>query len=631
MPLQKLSFRPGIIREATEYSNSGGWWDADKVRFRAGYPEKIGGWAPVTKEIFAGTCRSLHEWSSLEFDRYIALGTELKVYILWGSNYYDITPIRAVKGPLPLDPFVTYLEPNRLKVHVPAHGPAGVRDFVRFSGATTNDDVWPPEMLNQEFQIIEVIDEDYFVIAMPGTLEMTATGIAGGGATVSATFQIPVGLNDAVIGMGWGIPAWGGKAPLQTAPAVGWGMPFDPRELSPLGGEVNQLRLWDFDNFGEDLVVNIRGAGIFYWHEVGGLNVPATPLDQEVMVGGVTFTPLDAPRWAAQIVVSPNDRHLIAMGCDDVGQLARDPLLVRWSSAEDAYDWRPLRTNSAGGQRLNAGSYIISGMRTRQEIIIWTDLGLWSMKYIGSPYIFGFDQVGEGLSIIGPNAAINVGHMLFWMDRGIFYQYTGQIQELRCAVKDYIFKNLNYQQAYKVIAGHNHSFSEVMWFYPTEHSTEIDRYVIYNYIDQHWSIGQLQRTAWLDMGRSSFPIATGGGKLYYHEYGDDADQHELPAWIESSDLDADGGHKFLFLGRLIPDVEFRGDGETQQVGVSILTRRAPGAPKQVRSRITVTPITKETSIRVRARQISFRVESDHKGVGWRLGTLRTDMQPDGQR
>jgi hypothetical protein len=636
VPLQKLQFRPGIVREATEYSNSGGWWDADKVRFRMGYPEKIGGWAPVTKESFLGTCRSLHEWSSLEFDRYIALGTELKAYILWGSNYYDITPIRTVIGPL-VDPFETYLAPNQLKVHVPNHGPAGVRDFVRFSGVIDIDedtpalDVWPAEMLNQEFQVVEVIDADYFVIVMPGNLAMTVTGIVGGGPNVSATFTIPSGLNDAVIGMGWGIPPWGGHAPLSTAPPVGWGIPFDPRLLSPLGGEVNQLRLWDFDNFGEDLVMNIRGAGIYYWHEVAGLTQPATPLDQEVMVGGVTFTPLEAPRWAAQVVVSPNDRHLIAMGCDEAGALARDPLLVRWSNAEDAYDWQPRRDNSAGGQRLNAGSYIIAGMRTRQEIIIWTDLGLWSMKYIGSPYIFGFDQVGEGISIIGPNAAINIGNMLFWMDRGIFYSYTGQVQELRSTVKDYVFHNLNYQQAYKVIAGHNHAFSEVMWYYPSAGSNEIDRYVIYNYIDQNWSIGQLQRTSWLDMGRANYPIATAHGKLYYHEYGDDADQDELPAWIESADIDADGGHKFLFMGRLIPDVEFRGNAETQQVGISILTRRHPNTAKKVRLRLMVTPHTKEQSIRVRARQISFRVESEHKGVGWRLGTVRTDMQPDGQK
>ena len=236
---------------------------------------------------------------------------------------------------------------------------------------------------------------------------------------------------------------------------------------------------------------------------------------------------------------------------------------MRWSTEEDAYDWEPRRDNSAGGQRLSLGSYIISGLRTRQEILIWTDLGLWSMKYIGTPYVFGFDVIGEGLSIIGPNSAINAGNLLFWMDRGIFYVYTGQVQELPCSVKDYVFSDLNYTQQYKICAGHNHSFSEVVWFYPSAASDEVDRYVIYNYVDQVWSIGRLERTAWLDLGRSAYPIAAMRQThlLYYHEFGEDADGEVLPAYIESSDTDVNGGDHFLFLGRMIPDVQFRGSGE----------------------------------------------------------------------
>jgi hypothetical protein len=450
-----------------------------------------------------------------------------------------------------------------------------------------------------------------------------------------------VGLDNAVVGTGWGIPPWGGGNNLLPGPPppdptslwTGWGISFDPRLLNPVGFDVNQIRLWDMDNFGEDLVSNIRHGPIFYWHQEQGVGNPSLPLNQAVTIGGVTFTPNQVPSFAAQILVSPNDRHLIALGCDDVGATEPDPLLVRWSTEEDAYDWEPRRDNSAGGQRLSLGSYIISGLRTRQEILIWTDLGLWSMKYIGIPYVFGFDVIAEGLSIIGPNASVNAGNMLFWMDRGIFYAYSGQVQELPCTVKDFVFSDLNYTQEYKVCAGHNHSFSEVVWFYPSAGSDEIDRYVLYNYVDQNWSIGQLERTAWLDMGRSAFPIAASAQLhlLYYHELGDDADGSVLPAYVESSDLDQGGGDHFLFLTRMIPDVQFRGTSSTQTVGISVLKRNVSLGNKEVAARFTVSPIGEQAHLRVRARQLSVRVESNHLGVGWRLGSLRADLQVDGKR
>jgi hypothetical protein len=641
--IQKIDFRPGIMRENTDYANTGGWYDADKVRFRAGHPEKIGGWEAVTREPFLGSCRALHQWSSIEFDRYISLGTDMKLYILWGNVYYDITPIRLTVPALPANPFTTWQVPDILKVNVPNHGMTLPGDFVTFSNVTTNVGPPPPapppptitpDMLNREFQVQTIIDIDNFTIQVAGAA-FTATGVSGGGPAVQAVFQIPTGLNDAVVGTGWGIPPWGGDVPgiLPPADKTGWGISFDPRLLNPVGYDVNQIRLWDMDNFGEDLVSNIRHGPIYYWHQAQGVNMPALPLNQEVTVGGITFTPNEVPATADQIIVSPNDRHLIAFGCEDVAQVVADPLLVRWSSEEDAYDWEPRRDNSAGGQRLSAGSYIINGLRTRQEILIWTDLALWSMKYIGTPYIFGFDVIAEGLSIIGPNAAINAGNMLFWMDRGIFYSYTGQVQELPCTIKDYVFSNFNYIQQYKVCAGHNHSFSEVIWFYPTADSDEVNRYVIYNYVDQTWSIGALERTAWLDMGRSSYPIAASAIQhlLYYHELGDDDDGNPMPAYVESSDLDANGGDHFLFLGRMLPDVAFRGSSATQTVGITVLKRNGALGPKEVASRFMVTPNTQQAFIRVRARQISVRVESDALGVGWRLGTLRGDLQPDGQR
>jgi hypothetical protein len=644
--IQKLQFRPGIVRELTDYANTGGWYDADKVRFRAGCPEKIGGWQAVTPEIFQGSCRQQHEWSTLAGVRYLALGTHLKLYILWGSAYYDITPIRATFGPLPADtasgggtvgPFLTYLRPNQIEVHVPAHGPAAPGDFVTFSGVTTPVDVYPVAELNGEFQVVSVPDSDHIVIA--GTETMTNPGITGGGAGVNATFQIEVGADVAIIGTGWGVPPWDGyqDPPMTSAQATGWGTSFDPTLLSPAGYDVNQIRLWDLDNFGEDLVANIRQGPIYYWHQALGLNSRALPLTQSVTVpnppgADIVFTPDNPPNFATQIIVSPNDRHLIALGCDDIGATAADPMLVRWSDAESAYTWTPTRSNSAGSQRLSLGSFIVCGLRTRQEILIWTDLGLWSMKYIATPYIFGFDVVSEGLSIIGPNAGINAANVVFWMDRGIFYSYTGQVQELPCTVKDYVFSNLNYTQQYKIFAAHNHAFSEVLWFYPSAASNENDSYVLYNYVDQTWSIGTLVRTSWLDMGRSNYPTATDTfGILYFHELGDDAGPDPLVAYVESSDLDDSGGDKFLFMSRLLPDVLFRGNSPTQTVGVTILARNTPGSLKQTAAQMTIAPTTVQKFVRVRARQLSVRVESDALGVGWRLGTLRADLQPDGHR
>ena len=633
--IQKIDFKPGIIRETTEYANSGGWFDADKVRFRAGFPEKIGGWQAVTKNPFVGTCRALHQWSSIEFDRYVSLGTDEKLYILWGNTYYDLTPIRTTIN-VSANGLVSDTAPYTIRVNAPLHGMVSPGDWFTISGVTGFVDLIPASQINGEWKVKSIIDANWFTFDAVGSRALTEVGIAGGGSSMVVVFQLPIGLESAVVGTGWGIPPWSGDTrpiPLPSAQQAGWGVSFDPRLLNPVGYDVNQIRLWDMDNFGEDLVANVRHGAIYYWHQATGVSARALPLNQAVNVGGIDFTPNMVPNTANQILVSPNDRHLIAMGCEDVGATVADPLLVRWSNEEDAYDWEPRRDNSAGGQRLSAGSYIINGLRTRQEILIWTDLGLWSMKYIGAPYIFGFDIVAEGLSIIGPNAAINAGNMLFWMDRGIFLAYTGQVQELPCPVKDFVFSNLNYVQQYKVCAGHNHAFSEVIWFYPTADSDEVNRYVLYNYVDQVWSIGQLERTAWLDMGRSTYPIAASAieSKLYYHELGTDADGSALPAWIESSDLDQGGGDHFLFLGRLIPDVQFRGSSQTQTVGITVLKRNAALGTKDVAAQITVTPNSGQMFTRVRGRQLSVRVESTALGVGWRLGTLRGDLQVDGKR
>ena len=632
MGLVKVQFQPGIVRETTNYTQSGGWYDCDKVRFRAGQPEKIGGWVPIVPTPFAGTCRYIHQWSLSEGDhQYLGMGTSSKLYILWSNSYYDLTPVR-VAITLANNPFFGGAPGTSLAlVQIPNAG-ANVGDYVTFSGATANFDVFPPSVLNQQYQVVG-LQSNGILINMPGTL--TTGGANGGGGPVTATFQIQPGLEDAVIGQGWGIPPWGGyAASMGATPAVGWGIAFDPTTLNPVDPTINQMRLWSMDNFGEDLVANVRGGPIYYWHAGLGLSSPALPLTQEVNVGGVDFIPDNVPATAIQVLVSPNDRHLIAYGCQDFQQLNANPLLVRWAAQEDAYTWTPLRTNDAGSQPLSAGSYIICALRTTSgQILIWTDLGLWLQQYIGMPYVFGFQPVAQNLSIIGPNAMVNAASLVLWMDRGIFYSYTGTVQELPCSVKDYIFSNFNYTQAYKTYAGHNHALSEVWWFYPSAQSQENDSYVIYNYGEQVWSVGKIDRTAWLDMGRDNYPVATdrANSLIYYHEYGDDANGQPMPAWVDSADIDADGGDHYLTMQRFVPDVFFRGTAQQQSLGVTIFGRSEPLRQRTPLANLTITPKTGQQYVRLRERQLSFRFGSSQLGVGWRLGTIRADWQPDGRR
>jgi hypothetical protein len=648
MPLSKIQFQPGIIKETTNYTQSGGWYACDKVRFRAGMPEKIGGWTPIVATPFLGTCRYIHQWANREGNQqYLGLGTSDKLYILWSNSYYDITPVRLVMASLPPVPGQTGgplgalgAGSSQMVLYAAGNG-ASIGDYFTLTGAT-GFDVFTPAMLNgQQFQVLgyENMDPDYLLFQAPAQT-LSPVPVYGGG-TPTATFYVSSGLSDAVVGQGWGLPPWGGwyvtmgAYPAPSPPATGWGIPFNPQTLNPVDPTINQIRLWSLDNFGEDLVACVRGGPIYYWHQQLGLSSPAVPLTEDINVDGVDFKADNVPANAIQILVSPNDRHLIAYGCPDFGQTDADPLLVRWSSQEDAYTWTPLRTNDAGSQPLSAGSYIICALRTAGgQILIWTDLGLWLQQYIGMPYVFGFQPVAQNLSIIGPNAMVNAASVVMWMDRGIFYSYTGTVQELPCSVKDYVFSNLNYTQAYKVYAGHNHAMSEVWWFYPSANSQENDSYVIYNYGEQLWSTGMIDRTAWLDMGRANHPVATdrANSLIYYHEYGDDANGEPLVAWIDSADIDASGGDHYLYLQRFVPDVAFRGSaGQNQAVGVTIFGRSAPLQPKSTLAVLTVTPITGQQYIRLRERQISFRFQSDGLGVGWRLGTIRADWQQDGRR
>jgi hypothetical protein len=623
MPIEKIVFKGGIVKEATNYAVEGGWFDGNFVRFRAGLPESIGGWQKViTDKQFLGSCRSLHDWVSLDKNRFLSLGTHLKFYILWGDDYYDITPIRATHGPLTADPFL--LEANGiLRVTDFAHG-ATLNDFVTFSDATTGitgSTIVTADVLNREYQIIEIVDLNSYRIQ--SLADPPNVGQVGGGAAVMAKYQIATGLDIAVIGTGWGAGPWGG---MPASPPVGWGDSYTATSAGFV--PYNQIRLWSVDNFGEDLIFAIHEGPIYYWHRPLGVDDRAIEL-KNVTVPVVANQP---PQLAMFVFVSEADRHVVAVGTNEQGTPSiLDPLLVRWSDSENALDWEPRRDNSAGGQRLSSGSVTRAALRTRQENLIWTDKNLHSMRFIGTPYTFSFNLIAESVSIISPNAAVNASDRVWWMDHNSFFVYGGQVAELPCTVRDYVFNDINFEQGLKIVGGHNHNFQEVMWFYPSAESMEIDRYVIYNYVEQLWSIGLLERTAWLDLRWGVNPVATADGWLYYHDFGTDADGQPLTPWIQSADLDLGDGDKFMYLNRILPDVHFRGRGIDQSVGLTLKHRKSPGAEYVSKGRKDVTQSTVYTWVRARGRQFALRVESDTLGTAWRFGVPRFEMQPDGKR
>jgi len=627
MALKKIPFRPGIVKETTNYANEGGWFDGDKIRFRAGLPESIGGWKQGVKGLFKGSCRSMHDWVSLDKNRFLALGTHLKFYILWGSTFYDITPIRAPLADIEIDdPFQTQgVESSILIVHDQDHN-ATKDDFVTFSGAT-GFDAFTPEMLNREHQVVQVLDTHHYTIDV-GTPSLAA-GVSGGGPDVWVEYQISTGLDFAVPGTGWGAGPWGGS-PLEgeTHPPppkpewVGWGesYTFESVDLMPF----SQIRLWSQDNFGEDLFFCAYEGPIYCWNRTGGLETRA------VLLANVPGAQ-EVPRVATVVLMSEADRHVVALGCSPGALDILDPMLVRWSDQEHWEEWRPMPSTSAGELRLSSGSRIVTGLRTRQEILIWTDKNLHSMRFIGMPYVFSIVLINEAVSIISPNAAVNAGGRVFWMDRNGFYSYTGQVDELPCTVRDYVFSDFNFGQQAKVHGGHNRNFQEVIWFYPSKASQEVDRYAIYNYVENVWSIGTLERTCWLDIGWSAYPMATAQGRLYFHEYGFNAGEDPMPAWVQSSDVDLDDGDSFMFVRKLIPDVHFRGDAQEQALGLTLKMRSAPGGSYVNDARYQVTPLTRTCWMRARGRQVALRAESNSLGTAWRLGVQRFDLQPDGKR
>ena len=615
MPMQKLVFQPGINREGTRYSAEGGWFDCDKIRFRQGFPEKIGGWLAATTNTFLGSARKLHDFVTLASLDLLFLGTEKKIYIEQSGTYNDITPIRVTRT-LGSNPIATADTTGTITVTDSSGHGAIVGDFVTFSGATATGGITAAQ-LNTEHVVVSIPSDNTFTVLTAGTATSTTSG---GGASVVAAYQINVGLNTSVLGPGWGAGTWG---------RFTWGS-----SAGALAG--NTLRLWFVDNFGEDIIANIADGTIYFWDASAGTSTRAVALTS---LTGAS----DVPTVCRKILVSEADRHVLAFGANTLGSADQDPLLIRWSDQESAVDWTPTAINTAGDMRLSQGSEIITAVRTRRETLVWTDHTLHSIQFIGPPYTFGTALLADNTKIAGPNTAMAVNDLVYWMGYQNFFVYDGRVNVIPCSVRSYVFDDINRQQSFKFHIGSVSIHSEVWWFYCSAGSTEIDRYVIYNYLEQVWYFGTLVRTAFNDgtSGARSFPQAPDtSGVLYNHENGQNDGTSAISAHIESGDFDIEDGYQFLLIRRLLPDIRFETSAASSPVATFTIKSRdfsgsafteSPSGTVTSSVKTDVERYTTSVPLRARGRQVAVRVESTAVDVQWRLGTPRLEARQDGRR
>jgi hypothetical protein len=716
MPLQKLQLRPGVNRESTTLANEGGWFECDKIRFRSGYPQKIGGWAPLSSSTYLGVARSLWNWVTLRGYNLLGVGTNLKYYVESGGVYNDITPIR-VTTTLPNNPFTTLNTFPTVTVNAPGHG-ANNGDYVTFSGATTVGGL----NLNNEY-VITYIDSNSYSITASSNASSSTTG---GGAAVSAAYQLNSGNSTVTYQTGWGAGLWGGYAfgtatttlngtinssattvvVTSTTGFAATGRILIDSELITYSGKTgtdftgctrgalgttaaahttgvivtdaatftgwgqsvstttySQIRLWSEANFGEYLLINPSNGPIYLWipnYNVSG-NLTFTNRAELLSSSGAGAydTDADCPSVASFITVSDSSRFVIAFGVNgyttDPNPTQQDPMLIRWSDQENYQVWTPDVTNQAGSFRLSSGSYLVAQQQTRQEILVWTDAALYSMQYLGPPFVWGFNILADNISIISPNAVATANNVTYWMGLDKFYAYSGRVETLPCSLRQFVFGDINTTQSSQFFAGTNEGYSEVWWYYCSANSTVVDRYVIYNYLDQVWYYGTLGRTAWLDSPLRSFPMAaTYSNNIVFHEDGVDditTTGNILPitSYIQSSDFDIGDGHDYGFVWRMIPDITFDGSTtpapNTPQVVFSLRPRYNPGAPYGTADTPTVTSdqsyanqrnytvqeFTEIVYTRLRGRQMAFKISSDTVGTQWQLGVPRIDIRPDGRR
>ena len=620
MALLRLLLKPGIDKQNTEYGAEGGWVDGDYIRFRYGLPEKIGGWTEFgnTQVNFVGSTSEVFTWNSLSGAPYAVLGTNRKVYAFYGGAWADITPIRATSTVT----FDTTNGETLVTVNDVAHG-ATQGDFVIFDTVTGDPGGIPNADLQNEFEIQEVLSADTYTIVSP----TMATSTAAAAGTANATYQISVGSDKGYVDFGWGTGTWG----LST-----WGT---PRPAS--AGLSLFSRVWQFDNYGEVLLMQLVDGSIYEWtpstNPSGGLDTRA------VVLAG-------APTKSKFALVSTPDRHLVCFGTESIigDPTSQDPMFVRFSDQENIGDFVATATNTAGGQRLTDGNEIVSALRSRGQILIWTDTSLHGQQFLGPPYTFGFQQLGANCGIIAPHASADVNGVAYWMSKDAFFVFDGTVKKIPCTVQDYVFDDINIVQAFAVNVGINTQFNEVTWFYPSLSSDYVNRFVTYNYLENVWSIGSLARTSWRDIGTFDNPLATeylpldngatltpiygltaGRTHLYNQEDGVDANGVAIEAYIYSGYFDIGDGDQVLFMKRFIPDFK-------RQVGdltVRLLLRLYPqtSATPSSLDPYVITPTTDKVDTRARGRQIQLRIESDELGGWWRFGTMRVDIQPDGLR
>jgi hypothetical protein len=619
MPLTKLQFPAGINRDVTAYTNEGGWVDGDKIRFRAGFPETIGGWQKRSDTQFLGVARALINWTTLNGSNLVGVGTNLKYYVERGGSFFDITPIRLTTAA----GTTSFAASNGSDVIVISHVDHGARlnDFVTFSDAVTLGGNVTATVLNAEYQVTDVINDDSYEITLSVTANASDTG--NGGAATVAAYQINVGLASSFRGNGWSAGNWG---------AGGWGSPAD----TTVAGE--SLRLWSHATFGEDLIINPRGGGLYYWDFSVGFGTRAVEIST---IAGADEVPVEAN----VVRLSEQDRHVIAFGCTPLGGGTLDPLLIRFSSQENFLDWNPAATNTAGDLRISSGNQIVAVEQTTQQKVVLTDSSLHTVQFVGPPFTFGISEVANGLSTAGPNCAIAANDTVYWMGLGEFYRYNGTVQEIPCTVKEYVFdQTFDKVRRDLVFAGHNSAFSEIWWFYPCTTTAECTRYVVYNYAQQLWYFGTLSRSSWIDRGTSLTPIAAGlDGYLYVQESGINDGSTSPPtainAFVQSSPIDLGDGEQFMFVSRMLPDLTFRSSVGSPVATITLTAQNFPGgaafgdqlSPVARTVSVPVEQFTTQNFVRLRGRAAALRIESDQVGTQWRLGSTRLDIRTDGRR
>ena len=613
--LQKLQFKPGVNRDQTNYTNEGGFYECDKIRFRSGYPQKLGGWLRFGEITLKGICRQMFNWITSFSDNLLALGTSKKVYLEGGGFLTDITPLRATfNTPVTDNCFDTTIGLNLVNVNIVGHG-ATAGSFVTFSGVVGPIGGIPQAEFNAEFEITSITDADNFKITTTTAATSTATG---GGTAIVAAFQINIGNDISAIGYGWGAGGWS---------RLGWGS----GALTPV---VDIQRDWFFGNFDNDLAMNIRNGAIYYWTYNSSFNTRATLLSATTING---IAPSDVPDEATQILVSQNDKHLLAFGCTPYGGGQFDPLLIRWATQDQPNVWTPLVTNSAGFLRVSRGSQIVCAVATRQEVLVYTEGTLSSLQFLGTADVFGIQELADNISILSPRCVAVVNNTAYWMGHDKFYAYSGRVETLPSTLRNHVFTNLNYEQADQIVCGTNEGWNEIWWFYPTANSTVNDAYVVYNHLERIWYYGTISRTAWNDSSLREYPQAVGGYNIYDHERGTNDDLLPMTSFIASSDFDLVDGDQLILTKRIIPDVSFSGStANNPAVTMYIKPRNFPGSAytnteSQQVIETSVDIYTEQIFMRARARQMAIEIESTDLDVQWQLGSPRLDGRPDGRR